>query len=113
MGTQPPWLFLQKEASSTIASISFVFFFPAKIVLHCIFGSYGDFRAEKTPSICIFPSLIFFRSKKSSLTVIYPVWSFRFRKIGLHGDSANVVVFPKRSVFHDSFNIIRFVYRCL
>src|SRR5215510_3881629 len=59
MGTQPPWFFLQKEASSTFASISYVFFFPAKILEHCIFDSYGVFGTQKTPSICIFRSLMF------------------------------------------------------
>src|SRR5262245_28130849 len=61
MGTQPPWFFFQKVASSTMTSISFVFFLPAKIVLHGIFGSYGVFGTEKSPSKRIFPSLTFFR----------------------------------------------------
>src|SRR5215510_8650935 len=60
MGTQPPWFFFQKEASSTMSSISFVFFFPAKIVLHGIFGSYGVFGIEKSSSIRIFPCLMIF-----------------------------------------------------
>src|SRR5262245_65670858 len=68
MLTQPPWFLFKKEASSTIASISFVFILPAKIVLHGIFGSYGVFCTEKYPSIRIFPSLIFFRSEISSWT---------------------------------------------
>src|SRR5215510_10461756 len=68
MWTQPPWFFFKKKASSTIASISFVFILPAKIVLHGIFGSYGVFCTEKYPSIRIFPSLIFFRSEISSWT---------------------------------------------
>src|SRR5262245_22504730 len=65
MGTQPPWFFFQKEASSTMSSISFVFFLPAKIVLHGIFGSYGVFCTEKSSSIRSFPSKMFLRYKIS------------------------------------------------
>src|SRR5262245_60704356 len=68
MGTQPPWFFFQKEASSTMSSISFVFFFPSKIVLHGIFGCYGVFCTVKSSSIRIFPSLMFFRYKISFWT---------------------------------------------
>src|SRR5262245_58842593 len=70
MGTQPPWFFFQKEASSTMSSISFVFFFPAKIVLHGIFGCYGVFCTEKYSSMRIFPSLMFFRYKISFWTIV-------------------------------------------
>src|SRR5215510_11041085 len=70
MGTKPPWLFFQKEAPSILSSISFVFFLPAKIVLHSIFGSYGVFGTEKSPSIRILLSLMFFRSEISSWTVV-------------------------------------------
>src|SRR5262245_35103558 len=70
MGTQPPWFFFQKEASSTMSSITFVFFLPAKIILHDIFGSYGVFGTEKSPSTRIFPSLLFFRYKISIWTSV-------------------------------------------
>src|SRR5262245_25775759 len=68
MGTQPPCFFFQKETSSTMSSISFLFFLSVKIVLHSIFGSYGVFGIERSPSVCIFPSLTFFRSEISSRT---------------------------------------------
>src|SRR5262245_2957166 len=68
MGTQPPWFFFQKETSSAMHSISFVLFFPAKILLHGIFGSNGVFGTEKSPYIRIFPSLTLFRSEISSST---------------------------------------------
>src|SRR5262245_63932089 len=61
------------------------------------FGTYGVFGTEKTPSICIFPSLTFFCSKKSSWTGILAVWGFWFRRMTIHGDSATVVPFEKRS----------------
>src|SRR5215510_3661916 len=70
MGTQPPWFYFLKEASCTMPSISFVFFMPAKIVLHGIFGSYGVFGIEKSPSTRIFPSLMFFRYKISFWTSV-------------------------------------------
>src|SRR5262245_62487318 len=50
------------------SAISFGLFFPAKILLHGIFGIYRVFGTEKSPSIRIFPSLIFFRSGISSWT---------------------------------------------
>src|SRR5262245_53559212 len=100
MGTQPPWSFLQKVASSTFASISYLLFFSAKILVQCIFDSYGVLGTQKTPSICFFRSLMFFHSEKLSWIGIRHDWNFRFRKFGLDGDSATVVLFAKRSVFH-------------
>src|SRR5215510_217712 len=76
MGTQPPWFFFQKEASSTMSSISFLFFFPAKIVRHGIFGCYGVFGTEKSSSIRIFPSLMFFRYKISFWTSVRVSFGF-------------------------------------
>src|SRR5215510_8558906 len=112
MGTQPPWFFFQKEVSSTFVSISFVFFLPVEIILHSIFGTYGVFRPEKTHSICIFSSLKFFRFEKSSSIGELQIWHFWSRNIALHGDSATVVLFAKRSVFHICFNIIRILFAC-
>src|SRR5262245_28665115 len=82
MGTQPPWFFLQQQASYILSSISFVFFLPAKILLHGILGSYGVFGTEKSPSIRIFPSLMFFRSEISSWTVVrvsLAFWDLKIR----------------------------------
>src|SRR5262245_26443368 len=39
-------------------------------------------------------------------------FGFWFRKIALHGDSATVVPFEKRSVFHVCFNINRILFAC-
>src|SRR5262245_66447706 len=76
MGTQPPWFLLEKEASSILVSISFVFLFPAKIVLHGIFGSYEVFGNEKTPSIAISDERRVCRSKISSWTRVQDDYSF-------------------------------------
>src|SRR5215510_16562806 len=112
MGTQPPWFIFEKEATFTFISISFVFFLPVKIIRHSIFGSYSVFCIEKDPFICIFPSLTSFYFEKSSWLGVWPVWLFWLRKIALYGDSATMVHFSKRSVFHVCFNIIRILFAC-
>src|SRR5215510_11319773 len=63
MGTQPPWFFFQKETSSAMSSISFLFFLPSKIALHGIVGSNGVFRSEISSSTGVRVSSAFLVSK--------------------------------------------------
>src|SRR5215510_533448 len=104
MGTQPTWIFFQKEASSTL-QYHLVCIFLLKF--YCkIFSVFMEFLALKNLIPYVFFLLWCFFVLKYRLGRAYgSVWPFWFWKIDLHGDSANVDLFSKRSVFRSSISL--------